>query len=166
MTAPLAELIARLEATTEASWSLSVEIAMAVGWTERDVSDSDEVAWFDPQGKRRGVPHFSGSLDAALTLVPEGFDYGFSYSKKDGLETWVQRPFRDGACHQGYAPDGINDDRTRALALTIAALKARGAGVCPCCNRTFSQLSRHMQSKHPDVPFVPAAKPARGRAAR
>jgi len=22
-------------------------------------------------------------------------------------------------------------------------------GVCPCCNRTFKQLARHMKSKHP-----------------
>lgn len=27
--------------------------------------------------------------------------------------------------------------------------KRTGAGVCPCCNRTISQLARHMQSKHP-----------------
>lgn len=32
-----------------------------------------------------------------------------------------------------------------------------GAGVCPCCNRSVSQLARHMHSKHPDVAFVPAA---------
>ena len=24
------------------------------------------------------------------------------------------------------------------------------AGVCPCCNRTFQNLHRHMQSQHPD----------------
>jgi len=30
-------------------------------------------------------------------------------------------------------------------------LRARvGAGVCPCCNRTFQQLARHMKSKHPE----------------
>lgn len=23
-------------------------------------------------------------------------------------------------------------------------------GVCPCCNRSFVQLGRHMQTKHPD----------------
>ncbi len=23
------------------------------------------------------------------------------------------------------------------------------AGVCPCCNRTFQNLARHMQTKHP-----------------
>ena len=38
--------------------------------------------------------------------------------------------------------------------------KRAGAGVCPCCNRTFSQLARHMQTKHPDVPYVPAKKAA------
>jgi hypothetical protein len=30
-------------------------------------------------------------------------------------------------------------------------LKVRAAaGVCPCCNRTFKQLARHMETKHPD----------------
>jgi hypothetical protein len=24
------------------------------------------------------------------------------------------------------------------------------AGVCPCCNRTFTNLARHMQTKHPE----------------
>jgi len=24
------------------------------------------------------------------------------------------------------------------------------AGVCPCCNRTFQQLARHMKTKHPN----------------
>lgn len=33
----------------------------------------------------------------------------------------------------------------------IKRFKARvHNGVCPCCNRTFANLSRHMKSKHPD----------------
>ena len=28
--------------------------------------------------------------------------------------------------------------------------KRASAGVCPCCNRTFQNLARHMKSKHPD----------------
>lgn len=32
----------------------------------------------------------------------------------------------------------------------ITKLKKRASvGVCPCCNRSFRQLSRHMQNKHP-----------------
>ena len=33
-----------------------------------------------------------------------------------------------------------------------ARLKKRASGgVCPCCNRSFVQLARHMKTKHPDV---------------
>ena len=32
--------------------------------------------------------------------------------------------------------------------------KRATAGACPCCNRTFVQLARHMKTKHPD--FAPA----------
>lgn len=28
--------------------------------------------------------------------------------------------------------------------------KRAAAGVCPCCNRTFQQLARHMRAKHPE----------------
>lgn len=39
----------------------------------------------------------------------------------------------------------------RSLKGQITKLKNRSkAGVCPCCNRTFKQLARHMKSKHPD----------------
>lgn len=31
-----------------------------------------------------------------------------------------------------------------------ATKKRVGNGVCPCCNRTFKQLARHMDAKHPD----------------
>lgn len=31
-------------------------------------------------------------------------------------------------------------------------------GVCPCCHRTFQQLARHMDNKHPD--FKTAVTPA------
>ena len=29
--------------------------------------------------------------------------------------------------------------------------KRAAAGVCPCCNRTFLNVQRHMKSKHPNV---------------
>lgn len=30
------------------------------------------------------------------------------------------------------------------------AKKRAAAGMCPCCNRTFKQLTRHLASQHPD----------------
>ncbi len=45
---------------------------------------------------------------------------------------------------------------TRARNERDRAKKRHAAGVCPCCNRSFKQLRRHMKSKHPD--YDPAAK--------
>jgi hypothetical protein len=36
--------------------------------------------------------------------------------------------------------------------------KRAQAGICPCCNRSFQQLARHMKTKHPD--FRPEETPA------
>lgn len=36
-------------------------------------------------------------------------------------------------------------------AVTTKLRKRIGAGVCPCCHRTFSQLAAHMKAKHPEV---------------
>lgn len=38
----------------------------------------------------------------------------------------------------------------RLEARTQREHKRAAAGVCPCCNRTFQQLARHMKAKHPD----------------
>lgn len=55
--------------------------------------------------------------------------------------------------------DEIADERNRrhlaersttAYKGQITKIKNRvGRGVCPCCKRTFAQLTRHMASKHP-----------------
>lgn len=34
-------------------------------------------------------------------------------------------------------------------------LKRVHKGVCPCCNRTFVNLQRHMKTKHPEVTPLP-----------
>lgn len=53
--------------------------------------------------------------------------------------------------------DQVRADRDalqRSLSATrgvVTRTKRRvGNGVCPCCNRTFQQLARHMSAKHPD----------------
>lgn len=44
--------------------------------------------------------------------------------------------------------------RAKQAELELQRLAKRAAnGVCPCCNRSFVQLTRHMKSKHPD--YVP-----------
>lgn len=49
-------------------------------------------------------------------------------------------------------------DEAEAVKRSAAAYKGAAtrlknrakAGVCPCCNRTFQNLARHMASQHPD----------------
>lgn len=42
------------------------------------------------------------------------------------------------------------DKRLSATKGVVTRIKNRvGHGVCPCCNRTFGDLSRHMATKHP-----------------
>lgn len=57
--------------------------------------------------------------------------------------------------------------REAAQKANVTKLKKRaGAGVCPCCNRTFLALQKHMQQKHPQFTaddgskVVPLRKPA------
>ena len=48
-----------------------------------------------------------------------------------------------------------NSHRTTRGHLTRQRKRA-AVGLCPCCNRTFKQLARHMKPKHPG--FAPASK--------
>jgi len=46
----------------------------------------------------------------------------------------------------------IKAERQRAAAKgQVTKIRNRvAAGVCPCCNRTFQNLARHMEGQHPD----------------
>lgn len=49
--------------------------------------------------------------------------------------------------------------RVRAYRGVVGRIKKRvGNGVCPCCNRTFADLQRHMNNKHPRFKGKPEAK--------
>ena len=115
------ELIARLEAATGPDRELDAAIAVQVGINP------------DYQGDGRyGCPKFSASLDAALTLVPEGWEWSISGSGTAAIcSCW----------NDDYAEVFPSTDRkqprhtpmerwhpktaTPALALCIAALKAK-----------------------------------------
>lgn len=57
--------------------------------------------------------------------------------KDDAIK--YQREAREAAERRLHATRGV-----------VTRIKNRvGHGVCPCCNRTFGDLSRHMMTKHP-----------------
>lgn len=116
----MTDLITRLQAAEGPSRELDAEIALMRGWT----AFSDY--WLSPSGRQRQFhpPSFTSSIDAALTLVPEGF----------GCTLHIPPRF-DGAKNQHCVLERWDDGdeisatncATPALALCIAALRARGA---------------------------------------
>jgi len=66
----------------------------------------------------------------------------------------IERERRDRAEARAKAIQDQLDAETRSHAATKGQLtKAKrriGKGVCPCCNRHFANVERHMSTQHPD----------------
>ena len=101
----------------EPSVKLRIAIAQAVGWTWVQFG---YVQWRNPSGYDASLPKFDESLDAAVTLVPEGWF----------LET-LSDIFGDGMVYARLAcPDPLREAqgwgaRNRALTICAASLRAR-----------------------------------------
>lgn len=148
----LPALIDRLQAATEGSRELDCHIAYAVdfqtegtGRTWRQLVDdigfeyaAESVTRFNSFW-RQAVPHYTTSIDASLSLVPEGWGWCVGdihppteMYLESGLP-WAEI-WRRGLTHSripgmlwdGIGRNGINA-ATPALALCIAALRARGS---------------------------------------
>lgn len=102
----LLELAERCEAATGPDRDLSIEITDAL----------------DPSDRVRGYPDYTASVDAALSLVPEGYDaldlkFGPRGADEPKWRAIVWMPSRN----VGWDADAA----TPALALCAAALRAR-----------------------------------------
>ncbi len=134
------ELIAKLQAAPEGSRELSDEVLLAAGWTREshihpglsaDYGENVEYwEWTQPNGDPCPRYHLGGqnlpcpttSLDAALTLVPEGAQYCLGCLSDTRVSVRGVSRYHAWVMEQEtvYAP-------TPALTLCIAALKARSA---------------------------------------
>lgn len=70
-------------------------------------------------------------------------------SEKEKLRDELTR--KQAALDQAHA-ESESQKRTAAAAKgEVTKIRNRiGKGVCPCCNRTFGNLARHMATKHPE----------------
>jgi hypothetical protein len=97
--------------------------------------------------------------DGGSWYCPNGHSISFTKSMKDKLDEMRRERDRLKQEQAWY------DDRHREQAAELASAKRAAAalkgentkirkrvghGVCPCCNRTFAQLARHMAAKHAD----------------
>lgn len=88
---------------------------------------------------------------------PHGHGQSFTKSEVDRLREKLDEQTRTAT----EMADRARDAEAAATKAKQTATKARSelkrvndrinAGVCPCCNRTFKQLARHMKTKHPDA---------------
>lgn len=113
----MTNLISRLESASDGSRELDLAVAMATGQSlaESDYPTyayhGDKAVWEWSTGE---TPHYTTSLDAALTLVPEGYvSVSAAINERGQSSMRIGKPYVSG------------NAATPALALCIAALKAR-----------------------------------------
>ena len=133
------------EFVVEECCNCGVAFAMPEALYKRCKGDSDR--WFYcPNGHRQ---HYTeGDIQKAKRLQREA----------------EQKLARERAAHDQKAARLRDqrdraENRRRAEKAAKTRIKNRVAnGVCPCCNRTFKNLARHMASQHPD--FTPNPEPS------
>jgi hypothetical protein len=123
----MTDLIQRLRAATGPDRELDAEICRRLGYEVR--TDGGRGHYYEPKKNWswENVPAYTASLDAAMTLVPDETMASVGRWKHCEAGTWhwsaqilpVCRIVESHERHQAEAP-------TPALALTIAALLARG----------------------------------------
>lgn len=136
----MSDLIAKLEAATIGSPAFDLEIMKLVGWT-RDEVNNPVPMWRAPDTVPYGMSPavsamtheypYTRSLDAALTLVPDG--WALDHLCDHWHVTDRLRTSGDATCKLVTGGDGVVLPKIRAagaskpLAICIAALKARTA---------------------------------------
>lgn len=104
------------------------------------VSSCPEVIW-DQQCAEGGYHH-----------CPNGHQWGWN---KESCEREKLRRERDRLLQRVAEKDDEIAAKQREVSEVrgqVTKLQKRAsAGVCPCCNRTFLNMQRHMKSKHPNV---------------
>ena len=128
------DLIARLEAAPKGSRELDAEIAAKIGCTKApQIMPYRPLRVLHPSGRTIDLPHYTTSIDAALTLVPEGWAINVLGQTDKGLWVATLRHIETSKRKMGATDNYGNlpltswSRPTPALALCIAALKALDA---------------------------------------
>lgn len=99
-------------------------------------------------GVHHGVPedlYDYAKRTGASVYCPLGHKWVFSRSVRDDLLLAENRlkATRDLLTHEEHSHRATRGHLTRVK-------KRVAAGVCPCCNRSFKDLARHMAGQHPN----------------
>jgi hypothetical protein len=87
---------------------------------------------------------------------PLGHNFGWSETEADRQRKRAEAAENDRKWYRErfQAEKDLHTDTARRLVAqkgaTTKAKKRAAAALCPCCNRSFVQLRRHLAAKHPD----------------
>lgn len=137
------EIPARME--TQVCGQCGMHFSVPEAWISRrrNGTEGDARDYYCPAGHCRT---YTGETEAQrLKRELEAKERSLKWA-----EERVERLIKDRDHHQA---------RANALKGVVTKVKRRvGHGSCPCCNRHFQNLRRHMTSKHPDYAESEAEK--------
>lgn len=135
----------------------TVQLTEAVTFEREDCCNCG-VTFFVPADLRA-----QRKLDAALFYCPNGHGQHYSKSEADKLRarvTELESLAQAETKRKQWAEQEAKNQRERAEAAERRLSAQFGEntklrkriknGVCPCCTRSFTNLRRHMATKHPD----------------
>jgi len=99
-----------------------------------------ELVWYCPNGHELGYNDPPGESEADRLRRELERARNRAASKSAALDQ-TKAELRGQKARASRFKNDRDRERTRAA-----------NGVCPCCNRTFKQLARHMKSQHPEFP--------------
>jgi hypothetical protein len=102
---------------------------------KRELKETHEIFWCPYCGKSQYFPHKSENEEL-----------------KEVLERYRKKLVGERARHDQTKADRDYEKRRRAsMQGVVTRTKKRiGKGICPCCNRYFKNLHRHMTNQHPE----------------
>jgi hypothetical protein len=116
---------ADIERAEGPSRELDAEILASLGTHVLEKRERDKKKWWYKVGGRQyerirpGIPRYTSSIDAALTLVPEGWHWMAATAEGDFIRGTASVRDRDGG------PSFTSAAATPALAICAAALRAK-----------------------------------------
>ena len=104
--------------------------------------------------------------DGKWFFCPSGHRMRYCETELDKARKQLARAQQDIAWYKASVKS--KESQLKGAAIQIGKVKAKlhrtethvANGVCPCCHRSFVQLSRHMKTKHPE--YVEAHHPTTG----
>lgn len=114
------------EFVTESCCTCGIQFAMTTAFRKRKLKDRN--TFFCPAGHPQ---HYTGKSE--------------EQKLKERLERAEQEAARQ-VSEAALLRQQKNESERRYMRIRSRVSK----GVCPCCNRTFQNLMRHMQTEHPD----------------